>query len=113
MTDIDQSYDEYRERLLAKLPEHLQVLQRRVDRLGEELDDARRLLRDAQLDAAEFKVGDEVEASAYGKNRALRPAVVRNVEFWGFEPRYKVSWRKKDGQYGVPVQVAREIRKAT
>lgn len=68
-----------------------------VQALREQLRVAEDLLRTAREDAADFQVGDLVKARRTGSDWA--EAIVREVNAHGWTTWYRVSFRKKDGEF--------------
>lgn len=79
-------------------------LEAKAKSLREQLHAVEAELANARRDAAEFSVGDEVEASRNGRD--WEPAVIRVVEPQSFGDWYKVSYRKKDGTWSRAVRYA-------
>lgn len=77
------------------MSERIDRLQGKVGQLRGDLAAAEKLLREALIDEAEFKVGDVVEAN----DREWKPAIVRRVFVeWG-QVTYLVSYRRKSGDW--------------
>lgn len=86
------------------MSDRIDELKAKVDRLSDELGDAKQQLKAALDDLAPFKVGDVVQATDR-REGGWQPAIVRSVEhtdfgrgpiFW-----FRVSFRKKDGDWSV------------
>lgn len=92
----------------------IEVLAAEVDRLKDELDDARKRLKAARDATVPFKVGDRVLAQRYGQSNApWREAELARIEHHGYGgPSYYVRWFRKDGSPSVasPMYVGGELR---
>lgn len=88
-------------------------LEARVHTLEDQLITAKRELREARLAAAEFKLGDVVEASLHWGNKAWHPAIIRRVRFnWRGEPEYEVAFQNKGGEWSKRISAYVAVRKA-
>ena len=90
-------------------------LQARVDNARAELRRQEQQLRDAQLTAAEYKVGDVVESLRPGSRQrpaAWAPAIIVEVIPHSYGVEYKVAYRRKNGEWSASSEHAYRLRPA-
>ena len=88
----------------------IEALENIVESCRVKLQTAERALRQARTEAAEFKVGDIVEAKGYARDE-WRRAIIDGVSFrWSSNPSYHVRFANKGGEWSKQVRTYVTVR---